>query len=131
MPKSQWQQLDERFLGVLHEAGEEDVTTLMNTVIPCVGTEDELDATVNALTKLVERALVDIEVWLSFTQRSAPHAGDEALQLIGRIGASVKWDPADRLWRWVAGERMQICLTRSGFALARKLIGERGWYGGG
>jgi len=121
--------LQRHILANLEEAGEDDISALTNTVKKRSGSPEEIDEMGLALVGLIHCGFVGISRDRdAASRRWSPLAKDVAIGLIVELRSFFSWSEASHLWTWRKDSpRVQVILTDSGLARARKILSEDGW----
>jgi hypothetical protein len=128
----------ERILAELEEAGEENVPTMLNTILPGTGDPSEVELLVGALESLVEADLVRMSTSYDAKGRLVDLSKEESLAQIAALSSNLSFGDADRLWddsRYESGTPRDppypyIVITDAGMKAAREILMKRGhdWY---
>jgi len=117
-----------RILSELEEAGAENVTSTMNTVMTATGDNAELDKTQSALESLIQTDLVRIAYRESNSTRLKAVSKDESASAVQAMKPFITFRSSDRLWVWDRAQpRAEILVTDLGLAKAREILEERGY----
>jgi hypothetical protein len=121
-------ELATRILSHLEEAGEENVTSTMNTLMAATGDIGELDQTQAALEALIRLDLVRIAYRRLRPGRLQSVSKDESLSAVQAMKPYITFNSADSLWVWDRSQpRAEIVATDLGMARAREVLEERGY----
>ena len=122
-------ELQTRILPALEEAGEDDLSALVNTVGGGHGAGEEIRAVSSALSGLIEGGMLEIARFRNKdTLRWTPLPMEESLALLSNLESFMRWSASERLWRWHSDiPRAEVLLTDAGIAAARRILAEQGW----
>lgn len=128
-------QLDEvslRILAELEEAGEENIFSMLNTIIEPKGVDTEVVAFKQALGILLTEGLVTLGLGTSGSRTIEPKSLQESQSLIADLNSWFRFDMSRRLWTLGQGDLREatipeIRLTKAGRARSEKVLGERGY----
>ena len=116
------QEMAERILSELEEAGRDNPVAMLNTVIKPTGYAAELSLLQDALRLMVVRGEVDYPF---------PRAtGELPLDAIGNLALTVHFDGQSERWAYVNRDLSQVrdlALTKIGLSRAHQLLGDRGY----
>lgn len=122
------EELLHRVLSELEEAGEEELCTLLNTVIDASGSSDEIDIFKKAMADLVSSGLVEIELDNGRAGNKQVLQLAASLERIADLSMSLKFYPEERIWNWCSDlPRLNLFVTETGWARAREILDERGY----
>lgn len=121
--------LQRRILAVLEEAGEEEVTTLTNTVTKPQGRLEEIGTMTDALIGLANASLITVAVSRDRTSGHwIPLPSEDVIPLLKELAVSVEWSRIDRIWKWKSHlPRVVVLLTDLGVTAAHQVLSEDGW----
>lgn len=94
----QLSELQMRILAELEEAGEENVPTIMNTVMEPTGDPSEVDAIQQALEGLVQADFISMSIDLDAAKRLKVLSQDQSLAVIADLRAGLGFRASDRHW---------------------------------
>ena len=128
-------ELERAIFIALEEAGEENLSALLNTVKGHSGerVKGEIDSFRMASTNLVNSGFVEIarfrnqesKLWIPMPKR-------ESLSLLQQLESLLRWSDSDQLWIWSSSSpRAEVLLTASGIDAAREVLSNHGWHGAG
>lgn len=119
--------LQNSILTTLEEAGEDDLSALINTVGACNGSAGEIESVSKAMEGLIKSGLLQMARSRdASTRRWIRLPREESLDLLSRLPSSVSWSVPDGLWklhRYVP--RTEVLLTPDGVTAARQILSER------
>lgn len=117
-----------RILTELEEAGAENVTSTMNTILDAQGGAAELSEIEAALNELVTAGLAVIGYAEGESTKITVASKEKSLADIGDFSRLLSYRIADHLWVWdEAVPLAQIVATQSGMTQARQLLEQRGY----
>jgi type II secretory pathway component PulK len=117
-----------RILSELEEAGAENVTSTMNTVMTATGDNAEFDKTQRALESLIQTDLVRIAYRTEDSAGLQSRSKDESLSAVQNMRQYITYRSLDRLWVWDRTQpRAEILATDLGMTKARQVLDERGY----
>lgn len=121
--------LQRRILAVLEEAGEDNVSALINTVKKCCGCIEEIETASRALTDLAKSGILNLaKVRDDASRRWIPLASEESISLLTNLQTALEWSAIERIWTWQGDEPLpRVVLTRNGCALAQQVLSEDGY----
>jgi len=121
-------EIERRILVTLDDAGEEYVSALINTVIECEGSRNEVTSVMGALRKFLRGSLVGCAVARDTnTLALIKLAESEAIHLLNALPEQISWSQEDSLWLWTASQpRLAVLLTNDGKRLSHKVVTEIG-----
>jgi hypothetical protein len=112
-----------RMLSELEEAGAENFTSTVNTIMDRSGKERELADSVEALEELIRAGLAVLRH--EGTQDLPAHT---SIALLPQLASDVSFDPEDSLWKSDENLPMvEIVATEKGRDLAFEILDERGY----
>ena len=123
-------EIETTILAVLEEAGEENVSALLNTVQENGGSTDEVYAFAAALSSLFNVGYVEFASSRdNSSRRWLPISKEEIRVLLSQLELLLRWSTNDRLWIWAdpLRPRVQVLLTSSGLAAAREVLSNKGY----
>src|SRR4051812_13199438 len=115
-------QLKQKILLALEEAGEDHLSALLNTVIHGFGDPEEIAAFRTALQALVEEDLLRLARPRRPGQaRLVPLSQPESVAVLAHLKSLLAWSSSEKLWKWneEASSRMEVVLTDEGVQDAR------------
>jgi hypothetical protein len=116
-------ELAARILSELEEAGAENFSSTVNTVMDPLGEKAEIDDSVNALKELIQSGLAVLRV--EYKSEKSP---DVSFEMLSELESSVSFAPEERLWKWNEKLPMvEIVATEKGRELAFEILDERGY----
>ena len=121
--------LQRRILAVLEEAGEEHLSSLINSVAVLHGLPVEIDAMRIALSSLIVEGFIAISQFRDKVSRHcvAMH-NNEAISLLQRLEIFLAWSADDGLWTWRKDcPGAEVVLTDAGTTMSRQVLSEDGW----
>lgn len=120
-------EIEERILVELEWAGEENLPTLMNTILDATGIPSEIDLLREALERLVQKNLVAIAVDRDRASGPVGMTSDAAFELVKNIEQHVAFNTAGR--HWTGGRRPwpNVVSTLEGKARGRQIMDRRGY----
>ena len=114
-------------LAVLEEAGEDDISALLNTIVRYEPAD--IATVAKALRRLIESDLLRIEKAgdaSSPPRKTLPR--DESIDMTRELESLIQWSATDRLWVWPRSlPRAGVALTDGGLSAARQVLREDGW----
>ena len=122
-------QLDElalRTLSELEEAGEENIPTILNSILEPAGASEQLLVVKQSLEDLIDAGLVSIAIERDPSRRWKPLPQDKALEITGRMASEITYRKADNHWTFVGSARPQLVITQDGRIEASRVLRERG-----
>jgi hypothetical protein len=87
-----------RVLSELEESGQEDVVTMINTVMPPTGEKSELVGLQRALKNLVQADYVTMSMDLDSSRKFRSLSGPESLDVIADLESGLRFDNETKLW---------------------------------
>lgn len=116
------ERLQHRIFGVLEEAGEDQIVTLINTVITPPRTSSELQALGSVLIDLTTDGMIEIAIGRNVMAR------ENSVALLKELNSLVEWYPAAQAWRCREEEPcVEVFLTAVGTAMADRMLSQYGW----
>jgi hypothetical protein len=116
----------QRILAELEEAGEENVSSMLNTIVVPSGERSELAVYKSALAQLVEQDLVRVEFETDDNSRPPPQ--QNATNIVQSLDTYLRYSGEDREWGFVDGNRAPVVIgTDSGLARAEAILEDRGY----
>lgn len=116
-----------RILSELEEAHEDDVTTLINTVMTVSGEQQELEAFTAALLLLAQSDFVRI-AYEETSKKSERQPHELSLIIIKALTESLVFDNHEGIWSWDdAKPQPYVMTTDAGLERARRILDERGY----
>lgn len=113
-----------RILSELEEAGEEELVTLINTVMPRTGEPSELDEFSSAVRDLISSGAITTErkgISQSFEPSSIMHESQSKLSVVA-------FDPVDGYWiDTTEAYDVYAIASPAGLERARRILDERGY----
>jgi hypothetical protein len=121
------QELEQRILTELEEAGEENIPTLINTILMPAGDPEEAASMGQALAALVNEDLVRVAIDRDKSRRWRKLSKSESLAIIAQIQDHLKFKSSGM--HWTGGERPwpNIVSTAAGKTRGREILDERGY----
>ena len=121
--------LQRRILALLEEAGEDHLLRTYQHRPQARGMPEEILAMRDALDGLIRAGLVTMAVSRNNTTlRLIPLKRDKAISLLQEAINFIKWSEDHGLWEWNGTLPCpDVVVTRSGLAMARKVLSEDGW----
>jgi hypothetical protein len=125
-------EMEQRVLAELEEVWEQNVLSMLNTIIEPTGDAEEVALLQQALKGLVERDYV-VMGFEGFVPRNPEKLGKEAsLELVSKIGEWFKVDPATSYWTLSKGdfrkERYPVIFsTAEARDIAFQILDDRGY----
>jgi hypothetical protein len=121
--------VERRVLALLEEAGEEDIATLVNTVINSRGLVSEIQVIRSALNSLLMRGLIEIARSRDETTRQwIAVSREQAVELLQQLTTNLNWSDDEQIWKWQHGlPRAETVLTSAGVVAANNVLREDGW----
>ena len=120
-------EISQRILSELHEAGEDTLTTLANTVNVPTGEEREAQLMRVALTKLTEGGLVLAAHSKASGVGYEELSTSDSLGVFATVETNLRFDQTRSLWTWTSGNSPHVVATDAGYALSTKTLEERGY----
>jgi hypothetical protein len=118
-------------LAVLEEAGEEHLPALVNTLEKRLlgNSPGRTQAISVALGHLITHDLVRVARFRDkIHHRLVPLSVPDSLSIVTNLESLLERSRTDQLWRWKSGEPIvDVILTDSGMAAARKILSADGW----
>lgn len=112
-----------RMLSELEEAGAENFTSTVNTIMDRSGKERELADSVEALEELIRAGLAVLR-----HEGTQDLPADTSIALLPQLASDVSFDPEDSLWKSDENLPMvEIVATEKGRDLAFEILDERGY----
>jgi hypothetical protein len=127
-------ELEQRILSELQEAGDESVQTLAVTVLDARGDSDELEQFKQALTKLIQSGFALVSTSLGPDRRLAKLTVEQSLKEISEIGSFLHFESLTK--RWLDKRRTgppygpeypYMIITREGDLEAISILQRRGY----
>lgn len=116
----------QRILAELEEAGEENLSSMLNTIVKPSGERSELVTYAAALAQLVEQGLVRVE-FESDENSSAPRQGGET-DIIQNLNHHLRFSGDDGEWALIDAERAPVIIgTDVGLTQAEAILDDRGY----
>lgn len=112
-----------RILSELEEAGAENFSSTVNTIMDRSGEERELADSVNGVDELIRLELAVLRY-----KGAQKFSKEASLEAISRLPSNVTFDPDERLWK--SDDTLplvEIVATERGRDLAFDILGERGY----
>ena len=121
--------LQRRILAILEEAGEDNLSALINTVNPHHASVDDLDTVSTALSDLVSSGLVNLARVRDEVSRGwIPLPFEDSIRVLANLRSVLSWSAGPRVWVWQSNELLpRVVVTKLGEALARKVLAEDGY----
>ena len=121
-----------RVLSELYEAGEENVSSLLNTVIQVKGNEAELELMCQATLILVQKDLVRLGTTLRSIKKIPPLETEslskkESIVLAQGMKKYLRYSFEKKSWTFSQEVRPELIVTDAGYEAADKLLSERGY----
>lgn len=117
-----------RILSELEEAGAENISSTMNTVLKVTGTPDDIEVFQEALTSLIRAGDVSIGYATGPSGRIMPVSTEEGEATTQALSRLVNYDARQTNWIWEKTKpRAEILVTPEGLAKAREILDERGY----
>jgi hypothetical protein len=91
-------ELEMRILSELEEAGEEDVVTMINTVMECTGDVSEVRELQSALENLVRADFVRMSIDQDSSKRLRALTKEESLMVIAELQSHLRFKSSDGHW---------------------------------
>lgn len=127
-------ELEMRIVSELEEAGEEDVLTLLLTVMEPVGEASEVEQMCVALENLVRSGFVRLSVDRDSTRRLRALPQGQSLAVITELPANLRFQTERRHWTDIrhtgppyGSPFPYVVGTQSGIAKALEILTERGY----
>lgn len=112
-----------RILAELEEAGAENFTSTVNTIMDRSGNEQEIQDSITALEELVRAGLSVLR-----REGSQKLSSEKSLEVLSQLSSDVSFDSDDRLWKSDdALPLVEIVATELGRTLAFEILDERGY----
>jgi hypothetical protein len=92
-------EMHQRILSEIEEAGEEDVCTLLNTVIAATGAAKEVADFRTAVEGLIRADLVRVAIDRDATGRLQDQSRDASLDVISHLNSNVIYDEGRGVWK--------------------------------
>lgn len=116
----------QRILAELEEAGEENISSMLNTIVMPSGDRSELATYATALAQLVEQGLVRVE--FESDENSTPLQQAGAADIIRDLDHHLHFSGEDGEWGFIDTERTPVIIgTDSGLARAEAILEDRGY----
>lgn len=127
--RSDLSRLERVILSLLEEAGEEGVSTLVNTISQTHESPEGAGVICRALFKLVSCGLVCLaNVRNPKTLQWVEMPKEEALMLLKGASSNMHWSSNEKLWKWrEERHRIEALLTEAGMIEGRKVLSEDGY----
>lgn len=120
-------ELASRILANLYEAGSENVSSTLNTILHPVGSKEEPNAMAAAAASLLAADLIYLTRAVDHPGRGIRIVGDEAQAFTSDFAASMNFNSERRIWTWVEAIPMvELVLTEAGNEEAYRILDERG-----
>jgi hypothetical protein len=127
-------ELEMRVLSELEEAGEDDVLTLLVTVMEPIGDANEVEQMCDALKNLVHADLVRMSIDREPTRRLRALPRDQSLAVIAELPANLRYDGQGRHWADIrhtgppyGSPFPYVVDTDAGHAKAIEILTDRGY----
>jgi hypothetical protein len=127
-------ELSERILATLEEAGEENIPTLMNTVVTSADVAPNVDDLQEALRELLQKRLARLATSAAPGQRLKELQQDVEENEIARLSDWLQYDTALRSWvdRRTSGPPYSdsypyVKLTQAGRAASTRILSAKGY----
>jgi hypothetical protein len=121
-------ELASRILSELEEAGSENFSSTVNTVLSPKGDSEEIQDSIDALEELLGRGLVVLARELSWEEPPLRLSGEESLEAMPALALCVSFDAEARLWKWDKAQPLiEIVATEVGRDAAFQILDERGY----
>jgi hypothetical protein len=119
-----------KIFAILEEAGEESVTSLLNTCRTCRGSSQEVQWLSTVLRDLMDKGFIEITDRRDPSSRTwIPLPVSASRSLLSELAALMKWSVADQAWKWAAEGTplVYVLLTDKGLDAARRFLRQYGW----
>jgi hypothetical protein len=133
-PMVELNELEVRVLAVLEEAGEENVPSLLNTVLLGSNNGKSLRVYLDALRSLVRKDFVRLSISRGADRRLADLSPEDSLDQIEDQTAKLKFDETELYWKDTSRvgppygpSYPYVVLTKSGKEKSREILTERGY----
>ncbi len=125
-------ELQQRILAELQEAGFDDLHGTLNTVIDPTGSSEEIDRFRDALEALTQRGLGYLNFERINTRQLVRLSQEETSDFLANLGSWFRYDREQRYWTLGNGDPLidqypVLFLTRSGIEEANKILARRGY----
>jgi len=121
-------EMAQRVLSELEEAGEENISSTLNTVINPKGVPGEVDDIKAAIAELLQVGVVRLRSKGGDPERPLSLSSAEEEALVSGLDAVLSFDNAQGIWIWnTAVPRAYLRLTDLGWKRAREVLEERGY----
>lgn len=120
-------EVERRILSELQEAGEENIASMINTIIDPIGSANETGSLQTALESLVRAGLVLIALGGDPTKKLVPLSPDESLAFTAKIATFLQFRASDNHWTWSQNVKPHIVVTPLGRTRADQLMQQRGY----
>jgi hypothetical protein len=118
-----------QLLALLEEAGEDDLLTLVNTVVKGHFSTEKLQEITNSFSELYALGFI------GFGQKFNAETGEWTLlpdsvvrSLLSRLPNLVQWSQEERYWKWPKREQIVFAvLTKIGALKAKEILAQEGW----
>src|SRR5262245_4021301 len=116
--------LERDILAFLEEAGEEHISSLLNTAKRCRGSADEVHSYRGALKALIDADLIELARDKGKRLRkliSLPKS--ESLLILADLDSHLKWSISDQLWQDVSpSPGIDVVITDAGMTAALEIL---------
>lgn len=121
-------EMAQRVLCELEEAGEENISSTLNTVIDPKGVSIEVQDIKDAIAELLQVGVVRLRSKGGDPKRLLSLSSAEEEALVSGLDAVLSFDNAQGIWIWnTAVPRAYLRLTDLGWKRAREVLEERGY----
>jgi DNA-binding PadR family transcriptional regulator len=124
-----YQDIEFLALAILEEAGEEHLTSLVNSISRLRDWTDDLDSIAGVLRRLVDNGIITLaESRDSRTMKWISLSHTDAASLLQSLGDLLEWAQAREHWTTrPKAPRLEVLITDSGMQLARHMLRIRGY----
>lgn len=125
------QELTQRILAEVHEAGFEDLHAILNTVLLATGSPGEVSALARSLRSILQGKLGYLALERMKPQELENLTDPQAEELISNLDNWFRFDQEENYWTLGNGDFLKdrypvLFLTREGIAKAREILEHRG-----
>jgi len=117
-----------RVMAHLEEAGSENISSTLNTILDVSGAVEEVLAIQSAIAELIQFDLVRIAIPKMQGAQLAFQDKVTSLEFIQHLGDQIVFSLSEGIWKWQTQyPRAEITALSKGIAEARLLLDERGY----
>ncbi|MBS0269998.1 MAG: hypothetical protein JSS54_13610 [Proteobacteria bacterium] len=121
------QEYEKRILSELEEAGEENLPTLLNTIITPTGNPNERNEFQAALTNLLQKGFIKIALERDANKRLKDMSDHDSFALLARITEHLVFKTQSGRWTGGARPWPEVVYTEVGKLEGRRILQEYGY----